>query len=119
MDFTYNSKDKLKSKKGIEELFSGGKSVSTYPLRMIYIKNHNCNKIGVSVSKRNFKNAVHRNRIKRLLREAYRLNKNELLEAGITDYSIMILYNDKDFPDFKLINDKTKALFRKFITQTN
>ena len=119
MDFTYNTNEKLKSKKGIDQLFSDGKSVSAYPLRMVYLKNNTSNKVGVSVSKRNFKNATDRNRIKRLLREAYRLNKNELLEANITDYSFMILYTNKDFPDFETVNLKTKTLFRKFIDHIN
>ena len=117
MEFTYNTHEKLKSKKGIEKLFSEGKSVSAYPLRMVYVKNGELNKVGVSVSKRNFKLAVDRNRIKRLLREAYRLNKNQFIEADVTDYSIMILFINKDFPDFELVNEKTKKLFCKFIDQ--
>ena len=79
MSFSYPKKEKLKSQKRIEQLFSEGKSVNAYPLRMVYLKsdfNGNTTfKTGVTVSKRNFKKAVDRNRIKRLLREAYRLNK--------------------------------------------
>ena len=71
--------EKLKSQKAIEQLFAEGKSVSAYPLRMVYLDNQSQLKVGVSVSKRNFKLAVHRNRVKRLLREGYRLNKNLLI----------------------------------------
>ena len=119
MKLTYNKHEKLKSKKAIEKLFIEGKSVSAYPLRLVYTKNNTGTKVGVSVSKRNFKLAVDRIRIKRLLREAYRLNKNDLIEAHVTDYDFMILYNNKDFPSFEFINEKTKKLFRKFIAQLN
>ncbi|WP_317045208.1 ribonuclease P protein component [Formosa algae] len=79
MKHTYGKTEKLKSKITIEKLFTEGKSVSAYPLRLVYLKtsfeDNVTIKAGVSVSKRNFKLAVDRNRIKRLLREAYRLNK--------------------------------------------
>lgn len=117
MKLTYNKDEKLKSKKAIEALFLKGKSVSAYPLRLVYLKNDDINKIGVSVSKKNFKRAVDRIRIKRLLREAYRLNKTLLIDNNITGYSFMILYNSKDMPDFELINTKIRAVFTKFNNQ--
>ena len=74
MNFKYSKKDKLKSKKLIERLFNEGKSLTVYPLRLIYLKtefeDQSILKTGVSVSKRLQKTAVARNRIKRLLREA-------------------------------------------------
>jgi len=74
MNASYPKKEKLKSEKLISKLFLEGKSVSAYPLRMVYLKTTFDEavkiKAGVSVSKRNFKKAVDRNRIKRLLREA-------------------------------------------------
>ena len=117
MDFTYKKSEKLKSKKAVEQLFTDGNSISAYPLRLVFVKNKASLKVGVSVSKRNFKLAVHRNRIKRLLREAYRLNKSVLYEAQLTEFSFMIIYNHKDMPGFELINEKTKKLFHKFIEQ--
>lgn len=117
MNFTYNKHEKLKSKKAIEELFSEGKSISAYPLRLVYVKNSETLKVGVSVSKRNFKKAVHRIKIKRLLREAYRLNKHQLTEKNITSYSIMLLYMHKEMPNFETLNKLTQKAFRKFIAQ--
>ncbi len=114
MKLTYNNSEKLKSEKAIGQLFSEGESVSAYPLRLVYLKNNETLKVGVSVSKRNFKKAVDRIRIKRLMREAYRLNKMQLIDNNINDYSFMILYINKDMPDFKLINTKMQALFSKF-----
>ena len=115
MDLSYSNKEKLKSKKLIEKLFTEGQAVSTFPLRLIYLKEGEANKVGVSVSKRNFKNAVDRNRIKRLLREVYRHNKNMLIDNNVDGYALMILYISKDLPDYDLVNSKTQALFSKFL----
>ena len=115
MDLSYSNKEKLKSKKLIEKLFSEGKAVSAFPLRLIYLKEGETNKVGVSVSKRNFKNAVDRNRVKRLLREAYRHNKKMLIDNNVEGYALMILYISKDLPDYDLVNDKTQVLFSKFL----
>lgn len=117
MKNTYNKSEKLKSEKAITQLFNEGKSISAHPLRLIYMKNDNKMKVGVSASKRNFKKAVDRIRIKRLLRESYRLNKNMLINNKIDGYSLMILYISKEMPDFKLVDTKMKALFTKFISK--
>ncbi len=118
MSLTYSKKEKLKSKKCIEQLFSEGQSVSAYPLRLVFLKtefNENIvAKTGVSVSKRYFKSAVDRNRIKRLLREVYRLNKVVYFNKIETQYAFMILYLGKDKPTFTQIESKMKLLFEKF-----
>lgn len=119
MRYTYNKNEKLKSQKAIEQLFAEGKSVSAYPLRMVYLDNQSQLKVGVSVSKRNFKLAVHRNRVKRLLREGYRLNKNLLIDNKLDHYTLMILYISKEMPDFKTIDKKMKALLSKFNDQVS
>ena len=114
MKLTYNKHEKLKSQKTIEQLFLEGKSVSAYPLRLVYLKCGDSRKVGVSVSKRNFKKAVDRIRIKRLLREAYRLNKTMLINNDVNNYALMILYISKDMPDFELVNTKMKKALTKF-----
>ena len=119
MRYTYNKDEKLKSQKAIEQLFTEGKSVSAYPLRMVYLNNQSQLKVGVSVSKRNFKLAVHRNRVKRLLREGYRLNKNLLIDNKLDHYTLMILYISKEMPNFKTIDKKMKALLSKFNDQVS
>ncbi len=115
MDLSYSNKEKLKSKKLIEKLFMEGKAISAFPLRLIYLKDGVSNKAGMSVSKRNFKNAVDRNRVKRLLREAYIHNKKMLIDNNEDGYALMILYISKDLPDYDLVNSKTKVLFSKFL----
>jgi len=118
MSFSYPKKEKLKSQKLIEQLFSEGKSVSAYPLRMVYLKtefeDNTQFKTGVSVSKRNFKKAVHRIRIKRLLREAYRLNKASYFNNISPCYALMILYIGKDGTNFDSIDNKMKQLLDTF-----
>ena len=118
MKFTYSKKEKLKSKKLIDQLFTEGQSVSAFPLRLVYLPSiFNDNviaKTGVSVSKRNFKTAVDRNRIKRLLREVYRLNKANYFNNLTTQHAFMILYISKEKPSLDQIENRMKLLFEKF-----
>ncbi len=123
MTFTYSKKEKLKSKKHIEALFNNGLSVSAFPLKLIYLpiefEDGATLKTGVSVSKRLHKKAVDRNRIKRLLREAYRLNKDQYFNNSTTSYAFMILYISKDGTTFDSVDKATKALFKKFKAKTS
>ena len=118
MSATYPKKEKLKSKKLIDQLFTEGQSVSAFPLRLVYLGTDFADdvitKTGVSVSKRNFKTAVDRNRIKRLLRESYRLNKASYFNNLTTQHAFMILYIGKDKPTFAQVETKMKILFEKF-----
>ena len=72
-------------KKDIEKMFAGGsRSFSVFPLRVVYLPVEELEadaSILISVSKRRFKRAVKRNRVKRQIREAYRVNKHELLNV--------------------------------------
>jgi ribonuclease P protein component len=116
----FGKQEKLKSRKLIEELFDRGKSINVFPVRILYIfSNLLVNEqpllqVGVSVSKRNFKRAVDRNRVKRLLREAYRLQKKELLELLIKQKKkgfVFFIYTDKQLPEYSMIFDTmTKCL---------
>ena len=121
MNFSFPKKEKLKSKKLIDELFTDGKSVSAYPLRLVYLSKKFDDdikaKTGVSVSKRHFKTAVARNRIKRLLREVYRLNKSAFLNNIPTQYTFMILYVGKELPNYEQVDKSMNALFKKFFNK--
>lgn len=123
MNFTYPKKERLKSKTTIGLLFSEGKSVSKYPLRLVYrqaeVDAEEKIKIGVSVSKKYFKRAVDRNYFKRVLRETYRLNKHLLLDHIQEPYSLMFFYQTKDKLSYEEINTKTIQLFEKFLQQVN
>ncbi|CAM4054055.1 ribonuclease P protein component [Flavobacterium weaverense] len=121
MNFKYPKNEKLKSKITIGLLFTEGKSVSKYPLRLVYkagtFGEGEKIKMGVSVSKRNFKKAVDRNYFKRILRETYRLNKHLLIDNLDQPYSFMFFYQTKDRLSYDEINTKTIQLFEKFIAQ--
>lgn len=123
MSVTYSKKEKLKSKKLIDQMFVEGQSVSAFPLRMVYMpatfEADIIAKTGVSVSKRNFKTAVDRNRIKRLLRESYRLNKASYFNNLTTQYAFMILYIGKDKPTFTEVETRMKTLFEKFLNNVS
>jgi ribonuclease P protein component len=116
----FGKMEKLKSRKLIEELFARGKSINVFPIRISYIFSNLRTdekpllQVGVSVSKRNFKRAVDRNGIKRLLREAYRLQKKELLEL-LTEQKkkgfVFFIYTDKQLPEYPIVFDTmTKCL---------
>ena len=118
MDASYCKKEKLKSQKNIDLLFTKGKSVSKYPLRLVYSEIESDAKsieFGVSVSKKNFKKAVDRNYYKRVLRECYRANKGIIHESGEKSYAIMFFYQTKDRLSFQEIQEKTVLLFQKFV----
>lgn len=121
MNFTYPKNEKLKSKTTIGLLFSEGKSVSKYPLRLVYytgdLGDDQKLKMGVSVSKKYFKKAVDRNYFKRILRETYRLNKHLLLDNLDQPYAFMLFYQSKDRLTYEEINTKTIQLFEKFVLQ--
>ena len=125
MKFTYPKNEKLKSKITIDLLFSKGKSVSKYPLRLVFVESdygipedsEQKLKMGVSVSKKYFKHAVDRNYFKRVLRETYRLNKHILIDNLEKKYAFMFFYQTKDRLTYGEINTKTIQLFEKFVSQ--
>ena len=123
LKFTFNKKEKLKSKKLIEQLFANGQSVSAFPLRLVFLPTFFDDgvlvKTAVSVSKKHFKTAVDRNRIKRLMREVYRLNKSAYFNNITTQYAFMILYIGKDKPNTNQIESQMKHLFEKFIKKVS
>lgn len=120
--FKFPKKEKLKSKKLIERLFAEGKTIAHYPIRLIYLRTKledgSKIKVGMTASKRNFKSAVKRNRIKRLMREGYRLNKSQIFNNIEGDYALMFLYLGKEMPDQRKISETMIHLIRKFCRET-
>ena len=121
MDFSYPKEEKLKSKITIGLLFTEGKSVSKYPLRLVYCQEKKETtqqiKMGVSVSKKYFNKAVDRHYFKRVLRETYRLNKHLLIPHLDEPFAFMFFYQTKERLSFDEINTKTILLFEKFVAQ--
>ncbi|NLJ19979.1 MAG: ribonuclease P protein component [Bacteroidales bacterium] len=114
--FLFPKSERLNSNIKIDRLFTDGKAFLVYPLRTVYfISSENPSELEVliSVPKKKFKKAVHRNRIKRLIREAYRLNKNELCNvviSGNLQMQVAFVYvADKEL-NFHELNDKMKQI---------
>lgn len=118
---TFGKKEKLVSKKTIDALFSGGnsRSMSAYPLRVVFMRKERCEteepaQVMVSVSKRHFKRAVKRNRVKRQIREAYRLNKHLLHEAleqkKDTAVAMAFIWQSDELAETALIIEKMQSL---------
>lgn len=118
MSFKFTKKEKLKSKKHIEHLFENGKSIMAHPLLLKYNEvefNDGVKvKAAVSVSKKKFKKAVDRIRIKRLMREVYRLNKPNYFNNLTTQYAFMFLYIGKEKTDIKILEKSMKTLLEEF-----
>lgn len=122
MKFTYGRQEKLKSKKAIEQLFIEGDAVSVYPLRLVFLKKEHKSssllQVGISVPKRKVNKAVDRNRIKRVFREVYRLNKHEFSEGLKNQYIGMFLYLDNKEWEQEALAAKMKKLASKFLEKT-
>ena len=120
--FSLNKNEKLKSRKQLNQLFVQGKSFLVFPVKAFFVVTSAAQKpvvkIGVGVSKKNFKLAVKRNRIKRLLRETYRINKLPLINLANEqkkNISIFFLYIDKEIMEYNLLNEKMKKIIEKII----
>ena len=114
--FLFPKSERLNSNIKIDRLFTDGKAFLVYPLRTVYFissENPSGVEVLISVPKKKFKRAVHRNRIKRLIREAYRLNKNELCNvviSGNLQMQVAFVYvADKEL-NFHELNDKMKQI---------
>lgn len=115
---TLGKQERLKSKKLIEKLYSEGDSVKIFPLRMMYVQTVHTSEfpcqVGVSVAKRNYKSAVDRNRLKRLMRETYRLQKQIVYNNLDRPYVFMISYIGSEeikYEDLYLKMEKLLTLF--------
>lgn len=115
----YPAHEKLKRKSEIDLLFKNGKWLSVDHIRIIYLNSSErhpiaSHKTGVSVSKKFFKKAVDRNRLKRLLREAYRLNKKPYLEAFGENHIAMLFWVSKELPEhYSIVEDQFLNLCKK------
>jgi ribonuclease P protein component len=123
--FSFPKKYKLKSNKAIAAIFKQKVSVGAYPLRVFYLKtesieNEPCLKVAFSVSKKYFKRAVDRNRVKRLMREAFRMDKNRLemnlMEKNIA-ISAMLVYVSPEICNFKEMQKAVKKSIDRFLNQ--
>lgn len=123
---SYSKQEKLKSRKALDELFAEGKSITVFPIKVFYTLNIADEKMfnktgvnaGVGVSARVFKKAVERNRIKRLLRENYRTQKQELvsnIESKKLHLSVFFLFIGKEIPELVDLKEPMRRVLEKLI----
>jgi len=108
-DKTFPKEERLCSTKSIERLFSSGNSFIAYPLRVVFYTEKEPDEdkrkctVLINISKKKFKHAVKRNRVKRLIKEAYRLNKykfSDLLNRNECRMDIAFLYLKNELPEY-------------------
>jgi ribonuclease P protein component len=115
---------KLKSKIIIESLYNDGELVKQFPFLAKFCKQELPSKevfqVVFSVSKRKFKKAPDRNRIKRLMRETVRKNKHALedyLKNRDEQLALFLIYTNTEIMTYEEMNRKIVLLFERLITQ--
>ena len=126
--FTLKKTERLKSRKSIELIFNAKKNFFVHPFKVHYTltPQHDRSEppllAGVTVSTRNFKKAVDRNRIKRLTREAYRLQKNTL-QLRLTQekkcMKVFFVFVAKEIPLFAAVHEKLGLILERLIQKAN
>ncbi len=122
---TFPGAERFKSRKKLQEVFTKGEAVRTPVVRLVYLAEESVTpelKCGVGLTTRHFKRAVDRNRIKRLLREAYRLQQHSLkteVQKGSRNWLIFILYTGRELPHYTLLYQNVGLVLQKLITNVS
>lgn len=122
--FTYQKRDKLKSRKQTQFLFSNGSAITIHPIRLLYTYETDLKEslpsgllqAGVGAPSRHFRKAVQRNKVKRLLREGYRLEKPNFINAlhlNNAKLNLFFLYVDVNVQSQQQIQATIKLLLQK------
>jgi ribonuclease P protein component len=120
---TFRKKERLCSKKQIQDIFESGKSFYVFPFKVIYKKaaaeEAEPIQVLISVPKRNIRKAVLRNKIKRRMREAYRQNKNQLTNVLGEEqkFSIIFIFTAKEEIPYKEIESKIIQILQRLPIQ--
>lgn len=122
--YQFGKAEKLKSRKDIQMLFDRGKALNLPGLRLIYRieEGEAACKAGVSASSRQFKKATDRNRIKRLLREAYRHHKQPLLDWTTNEQktlNLFLLFVGKEIPKYATLKTEVENILLRLQKKLN
>ncbi|MBS1596654.1 MAG: ribonuclease P protein component [Bacteroidetes bacterium] len=122
--FTLGKKERLKSRKLIDQVFNGGRSFTfpPYKINYFYTQTPIGLQAGFGASTRNFGRAVDRNRIKRISREAYRLQKESLkksVEANNKNLAVFFIYIGKELPVYHDAYKRMGSILEKLIQITD
>jgi len=121
--FTLAKNERLKSRKMIDQLFSTGQRFALSPFKVFFaFTNDVAVQAGVGVSSRHFKKAVDRNKIKRMTRESYRLQKlmlQEQLNQQHTGLKLFILYTGKEIPEYAQVHSKLGVILKQLMQLIN
>lgn len=113
----FPKKEKLTHKRLWDEVFAHGVSAKAFPLRVAFLKTPLSEAVraqaGFAVPKRSFKKAVDRNRIRRQMREAYRLEKEVFFNNTQGTYALVFLYLGKQAPEYHALSRSMKDLLNK------
>jgi ribonuclease P protein component len=118
--YSLGKSERLKSRKQIDILFESGKKITQFPFRLLFkAEPVSCAlKAGFTVSSKNFPRAVDRNRIKRLSRESYRLQKTELenyVSKNGLSLSLFFIYTGREIISFPEISNSLNQVLIKLI----
>lgn len=126
MPNSFRKEERLKSRTLISLLFKEGQSFGAYPIRAFWIEKTLPDavpaQVSFSVPRRAFPHAVDRNRIRRQMREAYRLQKETLykrLLPGGKQYALMLVYVAKEPATYEIIEQSTRKMIRKLLHLVN
>lgn len=122
--FSFPKRYRVNSKIVFQDLMKNKTSLSLYLFKCYYkyyplSENENWNSIAISVPKRIFKKATDRNRIKRMVREAYRQNHHQLLDAQTVDINrrlvLLFVYVYPKIESYQIVEEQVKIALKSIV----
>ena len=123
-DFSFSKKERLHKQIMIDDLFSNGQvfKIPSFRVHFLIVADQNPSSVQllISVSAKIFKKSVDRNRIKRLIRESYRLNKSNypvVLPNKNQSLLVGIIFTGKSLPDYKNVEERIVLILNRLIKE--